>query len=538
MEEKYGGFDWSQLSSDCVTRRTVLKLLTGCAAGLSALSALDVPTVSSAATSGGHLVAGWNFDAIKLLDPAYMNAVEQMQIASNIFSGLVHVDVGLVVKPALAEKWEVSKDGLTWTFQLRKGVVFHNGQKFNADDVEYTFNRTNDPKVASIHRSRLNNVEKFEKLGEYQVRFKLRNPSAAFLMNALTCVPARAMTIVCRTALEKMGKEAYNIMPVGTGPFRVAKHQVGSDIVLEKNPDYFVSGLPKLDKVTIKMVPESSTQVNALRAGDIQFLNKPPVPLLDQLSADANIRIEDTPDPGTWGLFFQEANVPQFRDKRVRLAIAKAINKETVVEKAYMGRAIPMYEAVNPAQTLYYRGNMKDKSPQRYNPDEAQKLWKDAGMPQGFKFELLCADFLGFSRVAQVIKPMIDKTLGTNIQITQMDTAVFFDRTAARKYEACLLGTGMDFDPDDSLDDQFGTKSKFNHFGYSNPQIDELLKKESQELDLQTRIKLVHQICDIVANDAPWAFLVHHIDYTAMHKGVGGYVKIPALRELAHLTLS
>jgi len=267
MDEGYKGFDWSELSSDRITRRNMLKLLAGSAAGLSVLSAFDAPPASSAATPCGHLICGWNFDAIKILDPAFMNIVEQMQVSSNMFSGLVRVDVGFVIKPELAEKWEVSKDGLTWTFQLRKGVVFHNGQKFNADDVEYTFKRTTDPKLASIHRSRLDIVEKFEKLGEYEVRFKLASPSVAFLMSTLTCVPARAMTIVCRTALEKMGKEAYNVMPVGTGPFRVAKHQIGSDIVLEKNPDYFVSGLPKLDKITIKMVPESATQVNALRAG-------------------------------------------------------------------------------------------------------------------------------------------------------------------------------------------------------------------------------------------------------------------------------
>jgi oligopeptide transport system substrate-binding protein len=96
----------------------------------------------------------------------------------------------------------------------------------------------------------------------------------------------------------------------------------------------------------------------------------------------------------------------------------------------------------------------------------------------------------------------------------------------------------MDFDPNDSLDDQFGTKAKFNHFGYSNPKVDELLKQQFEEGDLQKRIKMVHQISDIVTEDAPWAFLVHHIDYTAMHKAVGGYVKIPALRELASLTLS
>jgi len=538
MGARDSGFDWSELSSNCITRRSMLKLLAGSAAGLSALSVFDVPPADSAATPGGHLIGAWNFDAIKLLDPAYMNVVEQMQVASNIFSGLVHVDVGLVIKPELAEKWDVSRDGLTWTFQLRRGVVFHNGQKFNADDVEYTYKRTTDPKVASIHKSRLDIVEKFEKLGEYEVRFKLKSPSAAFLMSSLSRVPARAMTIVCRTALEKMGKDAYNIMPVGTGPFRVAKHQIGSDIVLEKNPDYFVSGLPKLDKVTIKMVPESATQANALRAGDIQFLNKPPVALLDQLLADTNLKIEETPDPGTWGLFFQQANVPQFRDKRVRLAIAKAINKEQVVEKAYMGRAIPMYEAVNPAQTLYYRGNTKETSPQRYNPEEAQRLWREAGMPKGFKFKMMCADFLGFLRVAQVLKPMIDGTLGTDAEVMQMDPAIFHDRHAAGKYETSVLGTGMDFDPNDSLDDIFGTKSKFNNFAYSNPKVDELLKQQFEEGDLQKRIKLVHQISDIVTEDAPWAFLVHHYDYTAMNKAVKGYVKIPALRELATLTLS
>ncbi len=147
----------------------------------------------------------------------------------------------------------------------------------------YNYNRIKDPKTGSIHRRRLDEIDTIEKLGDHVVRFKLKSPSGSFLMT-MTCVPGRALIIASRKALEKMGPEQFSITPVGTGPFRVAEHQVGTKFVLERFDDYF-RGVPKVKRVNIIPVVEPETVVAALRTGEIQFHNRPPSQFLNILHA-------------------------------------------------------------------------------------------------------------------------------------------------------------------------------------------------------------------------------------------------------------
>jgi len=535
------GVNWEDLGSASLTRRTMLRLMASSTVGAMAAAGglrAEASTPKGSGSKGGHLTAGWNLDTIQLLDPAFINVTEQMQIASNIFSGLVYIDEGLVPQPDLAENWTVSKDGLAWTFQLRQGVVFHNGQKFTSEDVLYTYNRTNNPKTGSIHRKRLKIIKSVDKLGDYEVRFNLKSPSGAFLMASASRVPARALTIVCRTALEKMGKDAYNVTPVGTGPFRVTEHKMGARLVLEKNPDYFMPGLPRLDKVTIIPVPEATTAVNALRTGDVQFLNRPPSSILDQLLNDANVQVLEAPDPGFQAFEMNQDKVPAFKDQRVRLAIAKAIDRETLVKRGYFGRAIVGLGPIPAAQKLYFRPELEETSPQRYDPDEARRLWKAAGMPKGFEIKLLTSVVRGNLRGAQVLKPMLEKTLGIVMELDQVDPSIYFRRGTAGDYETNLAGSGADYDPNDSMYDFFAKDSKFNSFGYYNPAVDYLLAKQFGESDVKQRIKLVHTIEDIVAQDAPFAFTHHIKDFVAMRKEVRNFRYVPGLRELAEVTLS
>jgi ABC-type transport system substrate-binding protein len=208
-----------------VSRRTALKLASaGGAYGLTRAFGVLHPR-SAFAQGSDELVAGWNLDRIDRLDPAIIAGTEIMQVASNIYSGLIYADHDLIPRGDLAESWESSKDAREWTFQLRKGVKFHDGEDFTADDVIYTYNRIKDPKTGSIHHGRLVGVEKLEKLGTHEVRFTLKSSTPAFLM-LLTRFPGRALVIASPKSLEKMGSEQFSVTPVGTGPFRVAEHQV------------------------------------------------------------------------------------------------------------------------------------------------------------------------------------------------------------------------------------------------------------------------------------------------------------------------
>ena len=510
-----------------MNRRTALQLMaaTGAFALTRGLS-LGPRRAFAQRRGSDELVAGWNLDRIDRLDPAIIAGTEIMQIASNIYSGLIYADHDLIPRGDLAESWEASKDAREWTFQLRKGVKFHDGEDFTADDVIYTYNRIKDPKTGSIHHGRLVGVEKLEKLGTHEVRFTLKSSTPAFLM-LLTRFPGRALVIASPKSLEKMGSEQFSVTPVGTGPFRVAEHQVGTKLVLERFDDYFLEGIPKIKRITIIPVPEPDTSVAALRTGEIQFHNRPPSQFLDLLRRDANIEVMEGPDPGFQSLEFNQNRVPAFKDARVRLAIAKAIDRDELAKRGYFDRVLPGVGPIPAAQKLYFREHKRQISDQRYDPDAAVRLWEEAKVGK-LKLKLLTSVVRGNLRGAQVLKPLIEKVLPIEFEIEQADPSVYGDRRRVSAYETILAGSGADIDPNDSMRDFFITNAKFNFFGYSNPAVDEAIDAQFREPDAEKRVKLVHKAEDLVMSDAPSAFTHHLIEYVAARKEVKGFRMSPS----------
>jgi peptide/nickel transport system substrate-binding protein len=507
-----------------MSRRTALKLAAvGGTYGLT--RALGLRGLRSAFAQGNDtLVAGWSRDKIERLDPAILAGPEHMQIANFIYGGLVYADHNLQPQGDLAESWEVSKDGLQWTFQLRQGVKFHDGEVFTADDVLYNYNRIKDPQTASIHRRRLDEIDKLEKLSPHEVRFTLKSPTASFLMT-LTRVPGRALIIASRKSLEKMGTEQYSVTPVGTGPYRVAEHQMGTKLVLERFDDYF-GDIPTLKRITIIPVTEPETIVAALRTGEIQFHNQPPSQFLDILRRDANIEIMEGPDPGFQGLALNQDKVPAFKDVRVRLAIAKAIDRDELAKRGYFGRVLPDVGPIPAAQKLYFREFKRQISAQKYDPDTAARLWEESQVGK-LKLKALTSVYGGNVRGAQVLKPMLEKVLPVEFEIEQVDPSVYGQRFRTGEYEIRVGGSGADIDPNDSIRDFFITNGKFNTFGYSNPAVDVVVEQQFRESDQQRRIALVHLAEDMVMADAPFAFTHHLIEYVAVRKEVQGFRMSP-----------
>jgi ABC-type transport system substrate-binding protein len=508
-----------------ISRRTALKLAAvGGTYGLTRAFGFGSPR-SAFAQGSDTLVAGFSTDKIERLDPAVLQGIEHMQIGSHIYSGLTYADHNLEPQGDLAESWEVSKNGREWTFQLRKGVKFHDGEDFTADDVIYNYNRIKDPKTASIHRSRLNEIETIEKLGSHVVLFRLKSASGSFLMT-LTGLPGRALIMASRKSLEKMGAEQYSVTPVGTGPFRIAEHQVGTRLVLERFDDYH-RGVPKLKRVVIIPVTEPETVVAALRTGEIQFHTQPPTQFFDILQRDPNITMMEGPDPGFRGLMLNQSKVPAFKDVRVRLAIAKAIDRDTLAKRAFFGRVLPGVGPIPAAQKLYYREFKRQISAQKYDPDTAVRLWEESGVGK-LKVKTVSSVAGADLRGAQVLLPLISKVLPIAFELEQVDPSVNLKRFRSGDYETRMGGSGADVDPNDSLRDFFITNAKFNSFGYGgNTTLDTIIEEQFREGNLQRRIALVHLAEDMVMADAPMAFTHHLIEYLAVRKEVKNFRMSP-----------
>lgn len=559
------GLHRHDLSGPVLERRTVLRLLAASGA-LTAAHLMPGAVPQAHAQSGGTLRAGWSgVGEFRTIDPAQINQVLLFQIASNVLSGLTHINPQLQAEGDLALDWEVNGDGTEYTFNLREGVTFHNGDPFTADDVIFTYQRSRDPDK-SIHSRVVENIKDIEKLGDHKVKLILGAPQASLLVKTLERSSGRAMTIVSRGALESMGESEYGLRAVGTGPFKVTEHQLGQAMTLERFEDFYDPDRPKLDKIVITPIIDPEPFAAAMEAGDIQISGGNPIPpeLVDRFEQNPDIVTSIVPGPGFQGIFMNPwrdpMKVPDFSKSveelkqepgfMVRLAIAKALDRDLYNQQAQFGRATPGYGTINPAMGFYYDPSIAETSEQRFDAEAAQKLLADAGFPGGEGFpdmKILCTP--STRRDCLVIKNILKKNLGINIELDVKDFPVLIDEFQAMNFDLCRLGSGGDFDPDDGIVDWVQTASKFNGrkrdtekmpFGwFSDPEVDRLVAEQSVTADPEARKALVQKANKISSDKVAQAFLYHPADVMIWRKEVNfpDVSRIPGLVDLDRVTV-
>jgi len=561
------GLTQRQLGGPELNRRSVLRLMAA-AGTLTAWHLMPGSGIKAAqAASGGHLKAGWaGVGEFRTLDPARINQVLLFQIASNVLSGLTHINPQLVAQGDLAADWSVSADGKDWTFNLREGVTFHNGDPFTADDVVFTYNRSKDPNN-SIHSRVLSNVTDVVKVNDHTVKILLGAPQASFLTKTLERASGRAMTIVSRGGLEQLGESQYGLTPVGTGPFRVASHTLGQSIVLERFENYYDPERPKLDKITITPIIDAEPLAAAIEAGDIQIIGGNPVApeLIDRFEANPDLIVNIVAGPGfqsvwmnPWREPFRVADFNKpveelMKEKgfKVRLAIAKAIDRDRYIERAQFGRAVPAYGTINPAMGFYFDEGLGEISNQKYDLEEARRLLAEAGYPNGEGFPTLkILNTPSARREVQVIQDILKRNLNINIELDTKDFPVLIDEFDRMDWDLTRIGSGGDYDPDDGLVDWMQTSSKFNgrnrdkdkmSFGiFSDAEVDRLIDEQRLQTDPQKRKEMVQKVNKITSDKVACAFIYHPIDAQIRHKSVNfpAESRIPGLMDLDRTTIS
>lgn len=532
--------DWSVLSGPRVSRRTLMSLAAasgsiGVATRLGSATARPRPRLARQdVKQGGTLRLGMGITDIPTLDPAQeTTGIIAGELLSNIFSGLVQFDGELGIVADLAETWEVSEDGLEYTFHLRPDLTFHNGDALTANDLIYTYERTTDPDFASPHASKLGKVKDIAAPDDLTLVITQSEPFAPFLAVACSRGPGRALNPISKRAIDELGNDGFAKAPVGCGPFQIDPDSVdlATGFTMTAFEGWY-GGRPPLDAIEVSVIPEVSSRMSALQAGDIDMLDIVPAIGVDQLAGDDTFTIVEAPGTNWWGLRMN-LNRPPWDNLDARMAVAKAIDREDFNRKAFLGKVVECVGPIAPAFGWAYQDPDSIENPQAYDLEAAKQLVEKAGIDGTTVKIMLQSDD---PRPAENLRNQL-KEIGIEVELDLVNTTAYFERWDAGDYDWNITGSVVDADPDENVWNYFYSDGPWNTHGYTNPDVDALLEQERSTADQDERAGIFQEIQRIAQNDAPFAFLYHEPDRTVFTSAVQGYVPIPEQRYLETIWL-
>ncbi|TQN38092.1 peptide/nickel transport system substrate-binding protein [Blastococcus colisei] len=441
-------------------------------------------------------------------DPHVTSAYPSFQVLENVYDTLVVPNAeDLTMEPSLATDWEVSDDGLTWTFNLREDVTFHDGSEFDAADVVYSYNRIIDEELNNAYR--FSTVESVEAVDPQTVEITVSQPTPN--------LPALIGAFKGMSILPEGAAEEYDLTTeaVGTGPFTLESSDASST-ELAAYEDYW-GGAPSIDGVEFRYITEPAAALTALENGEVQWTDNIPPQQIESLAGDDAVELATTPSVDYWYMSMNYAREP-FGNPLVRQAIATAIDRGAVTEAARFGAAQPNQTAI-PEDSFYYY----DYAPFEPSVEEATALLQQAGVQTPITMGLMVTDeFPETVTAAQVIASQLEP-IGIDVDVQTVDFATWLDRQAQGDFDAFLLGWLGNIDPFDYYHAQHITGGSSNYQGYSNPEVDRLLNEAATETDEDARKELYDQAAKLIVDDVSYLYLYNPDVVQAWVPGLEGY---------------
>jgi len=432
---------------------------------------------------------------------------------SNFFDALLQRKDGKL-SPALATEWE-RKDDLTWIFKLRKGVKFHNGNDFNADDVVFTFTRMKDSKYSKLLNFG-NSIATMETPDAYTVIFKTVKPIPWFAETM------HMNFIVDKESSMKRDDGDYNTRPIGTGSYIFDEWVKGSYIRMHANADYW-EGAPKYKTVEMRPIVEEATRFAALAGKQVDMVNGVPLTLADRISKMPAVEVITR--PARRCIFLSMGNKPgtPFADKRVRQAIAHAINEDEIVEKVMHGQATKAHQ-VPDAPTVGYDASIKRLE---YDPAKAKKLLAEAGYADGFEITISGPNdrYINDEKICEAVAKYLAK-VGLKVKLDVKPKSIFFTEVTSQKLSFYLIGWfDGSFDFGRSAEKLLHTVDTdkgmggYNGARYSNPEFDKKLVASASIVDRDERNKALQELNRMSLEDVSTIPLHYQQDMYAVVKG-------------------
>ena len=455
---------------------------------------------------------------LQSLDPHELNESFQNSCLGNVYEGLVRYTADLKIEPCLAEKWEVMEP-TRWRFYLRKGVKFHNGNPFTADDVIATYHRT--MSEGSDHKARVSTLKEIKKVDDHTIDVitKAPNPilvtewASWYIMDKEWCQEHDSM----ESTNIKSGKENYATRHEnGTGPFVVTSHEKGVKTVFEAYKGWWDKPQHNLDKVILTPIGSDATRVAALLSGEVDMMY--PVPVQDQKRVDSNAGTSVMVGPELRTIFLGFDQVRDelpccnikgknpFKDVRVRKAFYSAINIDVIKKKIMRGLSDPSSIMISPKLLDY---DISDIPRYPYDPKKAKAWLAEAGYPDGFSVCMDCPNnrYVNDEQICQAAVSMLAK-VGIKVNLKAQPKALYFKKVLAYDTEFFMLGwTPSSMDSWNVLYNLIATRTKegqgkFNLGGYSSAKVDELTAKIMSETDVNKRNKMIHDAYKIMHEEA------------------------------------
>lgn len=433
----------------------------------------------------------------------------------NIYDRLVEavtVDGKPELVPGLAESWDVSEDGLVYTFHLAKDVTFHNGEVFTADDVMFTIDRMMNPNTAAMNtdffdmikgatevfEGKADHVEGVKVIDDNTVEITLEEPFAPFIANIAT----PGCSILNREATEGAGDQ-FGIdtsVTVGTGPFKVDSWSVNEEVVLVANKDYF-KGAPQIDGYTVKIIPDAETQRMMFESGELDVFDtseaRTQVPYFKS-SPDYKDNIVSAPEAGLYFYAFNNSMEP-YSNLKVRQALQMAVDRQTILDTMYDGEGMVLNTFL-PESVL---GHNSDAKEIKYNPEKAKELLAEVGYPNGFEMEIIqVSDSATTLEMNEVVQSMMSQ-IGVNVKITQVDEATYYAMRKAGEIPVYRSSWWADYnDPDNFYYTFFSEKNAVvRSTCYNNSEVFSGLDEARTMVDPDARLKYYQEMDNIIINE-------------------------------------
>ncbi|CAN5571622.1 ABC transporter substrate-binding protein [soil metagenome] len=469
------------------------------------------------ATLGGTLRFARAQDSQKL-DPVTTDANTEIWIFMNIYDQLLRVaPSGIELEASLAESWEVSEDGLTYTFHLRQGVLFSDGSPFSAKDAVYSLTRAaNDPAqtwtftLTALQRDSAGAVQGITAIDDATLEIVLAQPWAPFLSDL-----AMFNCSICSEAYSSGNEDKLADQPMGTGPFMLGEWKKGESLQLLKNPNYWETGLPLLNEVMVNVVPDDNNRIIQLQGGDLDAIYDVPSARVPDLKQSGDLQVIEFPSTYIQYITFNTRNAP-LNDVNARLALSYATDRKTLVDVVLFGTGV-VATTFMPKGALYWNDTIPEIT---VDIDKAKEYLAASATPDGFEltFTYIAGSGEG-DQLAAVLKDMWSQ-IGVNLTLNPVESGVYTDNYQNHEFESMInYWTNDIIDPDELVAYVIlPESSEAYQTGWSNAEAVQLAKDGAAELDPAKRKEIYFKLQEIYAAEQPMLYLYHkpYVDVTTL----------------------